>query len=73
LRRRHEPVLAMLEPLIARGQADGAFRSEVPVAWHPSMILALIHAASAELHGARVPASCVEAALVDTVSERSAR
>lgn len=67
LRRRHESVLALLEPLIERGQREGVFRPDVPAAWHLSMILALIHAASAELHSARVPATEVEAPLVDTV------
>ena len=49
LHRRHQPLLAMLEPLIERGQRDGSFRSDVPAAWHLSMVIALIHAASAEL------------------------
>src|SRR5215218_8207415 len=45
LRQRHGPALAVLEPLIERGQRDGAFRADVPTAWHLSTILALIHAA----------------------------
>ena len=67
LRRRHEAVLAVLEPLIARGRRDGSFRADVPVQWHLSMILALVHAASAELREGRVPADRVEAAVVATV------
>jgi AcrR family transcriptional regulator len=67
LRRRHEAVLAVLEPLIARGRRDGTFRADVPVQWHLSMILALVHAASAELREGRVPADRVEAAVVATV------
>jgi AcrR family transcriptional regulator len=66
LRRRHEAVLAVLEPLIARGR-HGTFRADVPVQWHLSMILALVHAASAELREGRVPADRVEAAVVATV------
>jgi AcrR family transcriptional regulator len=67
LRRRHGPVLAILEPLIERGQRDGAFRADVPAAWHLSMILALIHAASGELSAARLPSEQVESALVGSV------
>lgn len=67
LRARHEPVLAHLEPLIRRGQRDGSFRADVPPAWHLSMILALIHAASDELRAGRLPAEQVEAALTATV------
>src|SRR4051812_24614510 len=33
LRHRHSSVLALLEPLIERGQADGSFRADVPAAW----------------------------------------
>ena len=56
----------LLEPLIQRGQRAGAFRAGVPAAWHLAMVLALIHAASAELSAGRMPAADVEAALVDS-------
>ena len=67
LHARHRPVLAILEPLIERGQRDGSFRSDVPATWHLSMIMALIHAASAELQAERVPDAHAEAALQATV------
>ena len=67
LRRRHSSVLAALEPLIERGQADGSFRSDVPVAWHLSMVLALIHAASGELGAGRVDEAAAGPALVATI------
>jgi len=67
LRHRHEPVLAVLEPLIERGQRDGAFRADVPVAWHLATILALIHAASGELNAKRMPTEQVESALLASV------
>ena len=60
-------MLARLEPLIERGQADGSFRADVPAAWHLSMLMALIHAASAELETARIPNAQAEAALESTV------
>jgi AcrR family transcriptional regulator len=63
----HGSVLAMLKPLIDRGRRDGTFRSDVPADWHLAMILALVHAASAELQVGRLPESKVEAALIDTV------
>jgi AcrR family transcriptional regulator len=67
LRHRHGPVLGRLLPLVERGQAEGAFRADVPAGWHLSMLLALIHAASAELRAGRVPTDEAEAALVATV------
>jgi TetR/AcrR family transcriptional regulator, mexCD-oprJ operon repressor len=67
LRRLHRPVLALLQPLIERGQRAGAFRSDVPSTWHLSMLLALIHAASGDLQTNRLSAAEIEAALVTTV------
>ena len=67
LRDRHASVLDRLEPLIERGQADGSFRSDVPVAWHLSMVLALIHAASGELGAGRVDEAEAGPALVATI------
>ena len=45
----------------------GTFRADVPAAWHLAMLMALIHAGSAELQAERVAASEAEAALVATV------
>jgi AcrR family transcriptional regulator len=67
LHHRHGTVLGGLLPLVERGQADGAFRTDVPAAWHLSMVMALIHAGSGELRAGRVPADSAEAALVATV------
>jgi AcrR family transcriptional regulator len=64
---RHSPLFAILEPLIGRGQRAGAFRSDVPAAWHLAMVMALIHAAVAELHADRLAPEQVEPALRDTV------
>lgn len=63
----HHTVLAVLVPLIERGQRDGTFRPDVPVAWHLSMLLALVHAASGELAAGRIPAEHVETALLASV------
>jgi AcrR family transcriptional regulator len=67
LHRRHMPVLELLEPLIRRGQRDGTFRKDDPPAWHLSMTLALVHAASGELNAKRVPSDQIESALIRTV------
>jgi AcrR family transcriptional regulator len=67
LRQRHSPVLATLQPLIERGQADGTFRADVPAAWHLSMLMALIHAASGELGAGRVDDADAGTALVATI------
>jgi len=67
LRARHHAVMAILEPLIERGQRDGTFRSDVPPAWHLSMLLALIHAASGELQTRRIGHDDAEDALVATI------
>jgi AcrR family transcriptional regulator len=67
LRRRHHAVLAKLQPLIKRGQHDGSFRNDVPASWHLGMLLAVIHAASAELQARRIPEAEIQSALVATV------
>jgi AcrR family transcriptional regulator len=67
LRHRHASVLAALEPLIERGQADGSFRADVPTAWHLSMLMALMHAASGELRAGHVTDADGEPALVATI------
>jgi TetR/AcrR family transcriptional repressor of mexCD-oprJ operon len=67
LHHRHGPVLGALLPLIERGQAAGKFRTDVPAAWHLAMLMAVIHAGSAELQARRIAEADAEAALVATV------
>ena len=67
LHARHRPVLELLLPLIERGRQDGDFRSDVPATWHISMLMALIHAASAEVQAGRLPDDQAEPALITTV------
>jgi TetR/AcrR family transcriptional repressor of mexCD-oprJ operon len=67
LHHRHGSVLGTLMPLIERGQSAGAFRADVPATWHLAMLMALIHAGSAELQAQRVFEADAEAALVATV------
>jgi AcrR family transcriptional regulator len=63
----HRSVLSALEPLIARGQAAGAFRPDVPGSWHLATMLALVHGASGELRAGRIGEDAAEEALVATV------
>jgi TetR/AcrR family transcriptional repressor of mexCD-oprJ operon len=67
LRRLHGPVLALVTPLIERGQHANTFRPDVPVSWHLAVLLALIHTASGELQADRLPRGQVESVLVTTV------
>ena len=67
LHRLHLPVLKQLQPLIERGQKDSVFRAGVSPAWHLSMLLAIVHAASAELRAGRASEDAIEAAVVETV------
>ena len=76
LRRRHLPVLDQLQPLIERGQKRGVFRPDLPVSWHLAVIRAIVHTASHESQGGRIPESRAEAAMLSTavaaISERPA-
>ena len=66
LHRRHLPVLEQLAPLIERGQKQGVFRSDLPIAWHLAVIRAIVHAASNEIQGGRLEESNAEAAMLST-------
>ena len=74
LHRRHVPMLDQLEPLIKRGQKQGVFRRDLPVAWHLAVIRGIVHAASREIQGGRIPESTAEDAMLSTavsaISER---
>jgi AcrR family transcriptional regulator len=46
IRDHHEPELADLGALIARGQAQGRFRTDLPVDWLVTVVYSLMHAAA---------------------------
>jgi AcrR family transcriptional regulator len=75
LHRRHRPMLDQLEPLIERGQRQGVFRSDLPVAWHLAVVRAIVHTASYEIQAGRIEESDAEAAMLTTavaaISEQS--
>jgi AcrR family transcriptional regulator len=66
LHRRHRPMLDQLEPLIERGQKKGVFRRDLPVVWHLAVLRAIVHAASTEIRGGRLPEEEAEAAMLST-------
>ena len=66
LHRRHLPVLDQLEPLIEGGRKQGIFRSDLPVTWQLAVIRAIVHTASREIQGGRLPDSEAEAAMLST-------
>ena len=66
LHRRHRPVLDQLQPLIERGQKDGVFRSDLPVAWHLAVIRAIVHTTSHESRAGRIAEADAEAAMLST-------
>jgi AcrR family transcriptional regulator len=73
LHQRHVPVLEQLEPLIKRGQKQGVFRGDLPVAWHLAVIRAIVHTASHESQGGRISESEAEAAMLTTAINAIAR
>ena len=67
LHRRHVPMLDQLEPLIERGQKQGVFRSDLSVSWQLAVIRAIVHTASREIQGGRIPEAEVEATMISTI------
>ena len=52
-RRLHEDAFAPLERLIARGRADGSFRTDAPPSWLLSVFYGLLHATADEVLAGR--------------------
>ena len=67
LHRRHLPVLDQFAPLIERGQKAGVFRSDLPVSWLLAVTRSLVHTASHEIRGGRIPESKAEAVMISTI------
>ena len=67
LHERHAPVLDLLVPLIRRGQDAGAFRDDAPASWHLATLMAVMHAASAEVRAGRIDEADAESVVVATV------
>lgn len=54
LRARHDLVMDRVERLVARGQAEGAFRIDLPLSWLVTTIYSLTHAAAQEVDAGRL-------------------
>jgi AcrR family transcriptional regulator len=54
LREQHDRVAHHVERLIARGQADGVFRADLPGPWLVAVFYATVHAAADEVSGGRL-------------------
>jgi len=67
LHRRHLPVLDQLEPLIERGQKQGAFRSDLPVSWLLGVTRSIVHTASHEIRAGRLADSQAEDVMISTI------
>jgi hypothetical protein len=57
LRDRHGPALDEVDALVARGQADGTFRTDLPRTWLVTTFYGLIHAAADEVDAGRLDAA----------------
>lgn len=65
--RRHEPVTGRLLPLIRRGQRVGEFDGRLPAQWLLAAVVALGHAAAAELAAGRMTRQQAGNAFTDAV------
>jgi TetR/AcrR family transcriptional regulator, mexCD-oprJ operon repressor len=63
----HQPILRLIQPLLKRGQASGAFNPDLPLDWMLTVLLELIHAASLSVTTNRLPADKAEHALIATI------
>ncbi|MGK5551943.1 TetR/AcrR family transcriptional regulator [Actinomadura kijaniata] len=55
VRRGHDRPMAHVRDLVARGQAVGDFRADVPADWLVATVYALLHAAADEVEAGRLP------------------
>lgn len=74
LRDRHAPTLGDFDALLARGQAEGVFRTDLPPAWMASVIYSLFHAAAEDVNVGRLrradAAAVLEATLLPILEAR---
>jgi TetR/AcrR family transcriptional repressor of mexCD-oprJ operon len=67
VRRRHDQPMAHVERIIARGQAEGAFRTDLPVQWLVTTVYTLLHAAADEAAAGRLATEAVGEILEKTL------
>jgi AcrR family transcriptional regulator len=56
LRALHAPLFGRVKKLISRGQAEGAFRTDLPQNWLVATVYGLLHQAAEEVNAGRLPA-----------------
>lgn len=67
VRDRHGPALGGFDELLARGRAEGVFRTDLPVEWLVSVIYSLFHAAAADVNAGVLPREDAADVLVATL------
>jgi AcrR family transcriptional regulator len=67
IRDHHEPGLADLDTLIARGRRDGRFRTDLPVDWLVTVVYSLMHAAAESVNAGRLDRDDAAAVIVATI------
>lgn len=67
IRERHAEPLRRVEELIARGRADGDFRTDLPLSWQVSTFFAILHSAAQEVEAARLDRAEAGDVLVTTL------
>jgi AcrR family transcriptional regulator len=67
LRQHHDPAMARFDKLIARGQAEGRFRTDLPRGWLVTIIYGLLHAAAEEVNAGRMRPTDAAGALQATL------
>lgn len=74
LRDRHAPALGDFDGLLARGQAEGVFRTDLPTGWLVTVIYSLFHAAAEDVNVGRLrradAAGVLEATLLPMLTAR---
>jgi TetR/AcrR family transcriptional repressor of mexCD-oprJ operon len=63
----HQPLIAPVKTLVARGQAEGDLRTDMPTDWLVATIFGLMHQAAQEVNARRLPARTAGAVVAETV------
>ena len=67
VRKRHDPILRRIENLIARGRAEGTFRTDLPLRWLVTTVFTLTHAAVQQLDDGHLDSDAALVALEATL------
>jgi AcrR family transcriptional regulator len=67
LRSHHDAAFRHVEHLIARGQGDGTFRTDLPLDWLVAAFYAVLHAAADEVDAGRITSEAVPDLLITSL------